>query len=157
MRNSILAVVAILSIAGCGSNGTNPGTDGGIHLDGGGNVDLSGGGGPDLTPVQLIGCMDLIACTNACPAGNTSCLNKCHKMATTQANNLNKSLDDCIVAYCVTAPDGGMGPCSGTDQNACNTCVMNTQSGTSPTGMSNGTCTPTNDPVCGFCVDQLIA
>jgi hypothetical protein len=156
MRNSILAVAAILSFAGCGSSGTNPGSDGGIKLDGGGgNVDLSGGGAVDLTPPQLIGCMDLIACTNACTT--QACLTKCHKMATTQANTLNKNLDDCITAFCVTAPDGGMGPCAGTDQTACNTCVMNSQSGKSPTGMTNGTCTPTSDPVCGFCVDQLIA
>jgi hypothetical protein len=106
-------------------------------------------------PGTLIGCMDLIACTNACMT--QACTTKCHKMATAHANALNKALDDCLVAYCVTAPDGGMGPCSGMDQTACNTCVMNTQSGTSPTGMKNGACTPTTDPVCGFCVDQLIA
>ncbi|HZS35612.1 MAG TPA: hypothetical protein VFF06_02235, partial [Polyangia bacterium] len=128
MRNSFLALTATLAFAGCGSTPANNGPELGPHDLA--VVDIATGGQDG--PTMLIGCMDLIACTNACPAGNTSCLNKCHKMATTQANALNKSLDDCIVAHCVTAPDGGMGPCSGTDQNACNTCVMNTQSGTSP-------------------------
>ena len=150
MRRWLLALVAASAFAGCG-NAERSGFD--FSTGDQGAIDLGGGDQSML----LIGCMDLIACTNACPAGNTACNTKCHKMATTQANMLNKTLDDCIVAHCVTAPDGGMGPCSGTDQTACNTCVMNTQSGTSPTGMSNGTCTPTTDPVCGFCVDQLIA
>jgi hypothetical protein len=116
------------------------------------SVDLSTFNEP---PPPRGGCADLIACTNACTT--TACSTTCHKMATAHANALNKTLDDCINAHCVTAPDGGSGPCSGTDQTACNTCVMNTQSGKSPTGMTNGICTPTNDPVCGFCVDPLIA
>ena len=156
MRNSILAVVAILGIAGCGSNGTNPGQDGSIHLDGGGNVDLSGNGSPDLSPIQLIGCNDLITCDNACTT--QACLTKCSKMATAQANSLNKALGNCIDAYCGLAPDGGMGPCgTAGNQTACNACVMDTQQGTSPTGMTNGTCAMPSDPVCGFCIDQLIA
>jgi hypothetical protein len=131
---------------------------------GDGGLDLAVGGS-DLPPprdfaarsdiAQMIGCMDLIACSNACTT--QACLTNCHNMATAQANALNKTLDDCIIQNCVTAPDGGTAPCAGTDQTACNTCVMNTQTGRSPTGMTNGTCSPPSDPVCGLCVDQLIA
>jgi hypothetical protein len=152
MRNTFLSLVATLAFAGCGNS---PPVN---NFEGGGVHDLSVADAPPGVDIGTspIGCMDLIACTNACTT--QACITKCHKMATAHANQLNMALDQCITAYCVTAPDGGMGPCNDpTMQTQCNACVMNTQSGTSPTGMKNGTCTPANDPVCGFCVDQLIA
>ncbi|HZS41316.1 MAG TPA: hypothetical protein VFF06_31015 [Polyangia bacterium] len=147
MRVWLLALVAALAFAGCG-NGETSGFD--FSTGDQGAIDLGGGDQSML----LIGCMDLILCDNMCKT--QACLTKCESMATAQAKMLHTILFDCISGLCATAPDGGMGPCALGDRNGCNTCVMNTQSGRSPSGQVNGACSTSSDPVCGLCVDPLI-
>jgi hypothetical protein len=135
------------------------------------DVQILDGGAPDLAASvdqgpdikfcgDVISCMDLIACINACTTA--ACITKCHKMAPPVSNALEQALDGCINAACVGSPDAGAGPCAGTAQQPCNACVSESQTGTSSTGAMNGACTDGADggasaPVCGACVDQLLA
>jgi hypothetical protein len=113
---------------------------------------------PDVTDggSSGFGCQSLLSCDNNCTT--QACLNMCSTMASAMANALNKALNDCITNACTTGVDGGMGPCGTNPMSTqCSSCISNSESGRSPTGMTNGTCSPPNDPACGLCVDQLIA
>ena len=167
MRSSI--VLAMLAF-GCTGNTLKIDNSGDALDLGAGHADLAVdlrsvdlkpiGGGPDLPAAPQLGCADVLQCANTC--STQTCLTKCLKMSTPQAQALFMKFSSCLTDACVNTANGMNGPCAGNDQTACNDCLTEAETGTSASGTTNGPCTDSQGrasqaATCGACIDPLIA